>query len=135
MQKLTKLWAFAWQKISSSVSSLDKLALNCWMYIVASRNVSSFDNFVSAGTHGNFVFKRQNALDKTRIRALSRALAAFLWIGGCWFLEPLNRISATLMQLDFYFQINFFITDRLSLAHRHILHRNHRTTVKHFSFV
>lgn len=87
-KKLTKLWAFAWQKISSSVSSLDKLALNCWMYIVANLNVSNFDNFVSAGTHGNLVFNRQNALDSTRILARSRALAAFRWIGGCWFLEP-----------------------------------------------
>lgn len=61
--------------------SLARLALNCCMYIVAKRSVSSFDSFVSAGTHGNLVFNRENALDRTRIRALSLAFAAFLSTG------------------------------------------------------
>lgn len=62
------------------------------MYIVASLNVSNLESFVSAGTHGNLVLSRQNALDKTRIRARSRALAAFRCTGKLLF-EPDNIID------------------------------------------
>lgn len=56
--------------------------------MVANLRVSNFDSFVSAGTHGNLVLRRQNALDKTRIRARSRAFAAFLWTGNDWPFDP-----------------------------------------------
>lgn len=49
--------------------------------MVARRSVSSLESFVSAGTHGSLVFRRQNALERTRIRARSRALAAFRCTG------------------------------------------------------
>jgi hypothetical protein len=43
--------------------------------------VSNLDSLVSAGTHGSVVFRRQNALLRTRMRARSRAFAAFLCCG------------------------------------------------------
>ena len=46
------------------------------MYVVANRRVSSFDSFVSAGTQGRVVFKRQKARLSTRILARSLAFAA-----------------------------------------------------------
>lgn len=49
--------------------------------MVASRSVSSLESFVSAGTQGSLVLRRQNALDSTRMRARSRALAAFRCTG------------------------------------------------------
>ena len=39
--------------------------------------MSNLDSFVSGGTQGSVVFRRPNALLRTRILALSLALAAF----------------------------------------------------------
>lgn len=78
-RSLTKLWycsLIACVTLLSSSASLTKLARNCWIYKVANRRVSNFDNLVSTGIPGNFVFNCENALDSTRIRARSRAFAA-----------------------------------------------------------
>lgn len=102
---LTRLWCCCPVAICrlSSMGWPARIASSCWMYPLARRRVSNLESFVSAGTQGSFVFRRQKALERTRIRARSRAFAAFLCM-GCplskqkryLYILPLNhRISAS----------------------------------------